>query len=280
MDIHWQHPFVEPSNNLKRRATFEEEEDDQPFESPPLEVKKHRQRSAIDNINLVSIDQAWDVDLKAILPHNQFPHPAIFILCVVGSLTVHHELLCSSNSVQIPSTSLPMHPLLLIPSPSASSRTYYSSISNTPSPAVLHLLTHSPLPVLPTSQQMFIRLGLFHPSGTQPLDAIILLDWRGRRRLVVPFGWGAGKWVTGVESTSNVQQAEELMRALAEGIKELNTEWEKSLDKEEWEERKKMGAEEQAVAGADRDESDEEMAIDECLETFIHTKSPALRLPR
>ena len=93
MDANWQFPNPERSNNLKRRATFEEEEDDRPLESPPSEAKKHRSRSAIDNITLVSISDAWDVDLNAILPHNRLPYPAMFILCVVGNLTVHHDLL-------------------------------------------------------------------------------------------------------------------------------------------------------------------------------------------
>ena len=173
-----------------------------------------------------------------------------------------------------------MHPLLLIPSPSASSRAYYSSIASTPSPAVLHLLTHSPLPVIPTPQQTFIRLGLFHPSGTQPLDAIVLLDWRGRRRLVVPFGWGAGKWVTGLDGMSNSHHAEELIHTFVDGVKELSAEWEGSVERLEWERRKELGIEEdQATAGADRDDSDEEMAIDECLETLV-SRPPFLRVPR
>ena len=93
LGANWHLPNAERPNNLKRRATFEEEEDDQQLESPTSDFKKHRQRSAIDNISLVSVDQAWDVDLKAILPHHQYPCPAIFVLCVVGSLTVHHDLL-------------------------------------------------------------------------------------------------------------------------------------------------------------------------------------------
>lgn len=118
--------------------------------------------------------------------------------------------------------------------------------------------------MLPTPQQTFIRLGLFHPSGTQPLDAIVLLDWYGRRRLVVPFGWGAGKWVTGTNGNSNAHQADELMHALADGIRELSAEWEGSLDRMEWEQRRAMGIEEeQAIAGAEMDDLNGEMAIDE-----------------
>jgi hypothetical protein len=43
----------------------------------------------------------------------------------------------------------------------------------------------------------FVRLGLLHPlgGGKLPLDALVVLDRNGRRRLVLPFGWGAGKHV-------------------------------------------------------------------------------------
>jgi hypothetical protein len=94
MDVNWQFPTLErPSNGLKRRATFEEDEIEEPMEWPPQDVKKHRQRSAIDNISLVSVLDAWDVDLGAILPHGRPTAPAIYVLCVVGSLTTHHDLL-------------------------------------------------------------------------------------------------------------------------------------------------------------------------------------------
>jgi hypothetical protein len=45
------------------------------------------------------------------------------------------------------------------------------------------------------SKNHFVRLGLLHPlgGGKFPLDALVVLDQKGRRRLVLPFGWGAGK---------------------------------------------------------------------------------------
>jgi len=41
----------------------------------------------------------------------------------------------------------------------------------------------------------FVRLGLLHPlgGGKFPLDALAVVDRKGRRRLILPFGWGAGK---------------------------------------------------------------------------------------
>ena len=44
----------------------------------------------------------------------------------------------------------------------------------------------------------FVRLGLLHPlgGGKFPLDALVVIDRHARRRLVLPFGWGAGKHAT------------------------------------------------------------------------------------
>jgi hypothetical protein len=67
------------------------------------------------------------------------------------------------------------------------------------------ILSHDPSSTAPFSLPMiqavepsnnhFVRLGLLHPigGGKFPLDALVVLDPRGRRRLVLPFGWGAGK---------------------------------------------------------------------------------------
>lgn len=47
------------------------------------------------------------------------------------------------------------------------------------------------------SNNHFVRLGLLHPlgGGKFPLDALVVFDGKGRRRLVLPIGWGAGKHV-------------------------------------------------------------------------------------
>jgi hypothetical protein len=52
----------------------------------------------------------------------------------------------------------------------------------------------------------FLKLGLLDPlgDGKQPLDAIILLDAGGRRRLVLPFGWGVGRHVIDVLTSQAV----------------------------------------------------------------------------
>lgn len=65
--------------------------------------------------------------------------------------------------------------------------------------------THKPSTTVPFSLPLisavdppnnhFVRLGLLHPlgGGKYPLDALVVIDKKGRRRLVLPFGWGAGK---------------------------------------------------------------------------------------
>ena len=54
----------------------------------------------------------------------------------------------------------------------------------------------------------FLKLGLLHPlgGGQRPLDAIVILDTAGRRRLVIPFGWGAGRHVDDLITGPIVQQ--------------------------------------------------------------------------
>lgn len=54
----------------------------------------------------------------------------------------------------------------------------------------------------------FLKLGLLHPlgGGRRPLDAIVILDTAGRRRLVIPFGWGAGRHVEDLVTGPIVQQ--------------------------------------------------------------------------
>lgn len=65
--------------------------------------------------------------------------------------------------------------------------------------------THKPSTTVPFSLPLisavdppnnhFVRLGLLHPlgGGKFPLDALAVVDRKGRRRLVLPFGWGAGR---------------------------------------------------------------------------------------
>ena len=54
----------------------------------------------------------------------------------------------------------------------------------------------------------FLKLGLLHPlgGGQQPLDAMVIVDHNMLRRLVLPFGWGAGKHVEDLVTGPAVRQ--------------------------------------------------------------------------
>lgn len=73
------------------------------------------------------------------------------------------------------------------------------------------------------SQNHFVKLGLLHPlgGGHLPLDALVVVDPKGRRRLVLPFGWGAGKHA-GTPAGRGVQNS--LMAKLKECVAALASE--------------------------------------------------------
>jgi hypothetical protein len=66
----------------------------------------------------------------------------------------------------------------------------------------------------------FVRLGLSHPlgGGKFPLDALVVLDPRGRRRLVLPFGWGAGKHAGTPAGNSILTRFVQLLRTCVETV--------------------------------------------------------------
>lgn len=81
----------------------------------------------------------------------------------------------------------------------------------------------------------FLKLGLLHPlgGGQSPLDAIVILDTAGRRRLVVPFGWGAGKHV-GDPTTGPIFQ-QRFLALLQDSVVRLEREKTKSKTKDFYE---------------------------------------------
>lgn len=70
----------------------------------------------------------------------------------------------------------------------------------------------------------FLKLGLLHPlgGGQRPLDAIVILDTAGRRRLVIPFGWGAGKHVGDLIIGTTIQQR--FLALLQDSVAKLESE--------------------------------------------------------
>lgn len=85
----------------------------------------------------------------------------------------------------------------------------------------------------------FLKLGLLHPlgGGQRPLDAIVILDTAGKRRLVVPFGWGAGKHVGDLITGPTIQQR--FLVLLQDSIVKLEREKAKSQKKDFYEVAKK-----------------------------------------
>jgi len=74
------------------------------------------------------------------------------------------------------------------------------------------------------SYNHFVKLGLLHPlgGGSYPLDALVVLDTKGRRRLVLPFGWGAGRHAGNIGGGKTVQKT--LMDMLKKCVQQLRLE--------------------------------------------------------
>ena len=75
-----------------------------------------------------------------------------------------------------------------------------------------------------TPPKPFLQLGLLHPlgGGKEPLDAIVVVDAKGKRRLVLPFGWGAGRHILNPIASSVVK--ERFSDILRDSIKALEAE--------------------------------------------------------
>ncbi|KAF2405472.1 hypothetical protein EJ06DRAFT_535365 [Trichodelitschia bisporula] len=164
-------------------------------------LKRNKIVDELENVNLASKEDSWNFDVGELLRPTPFMLPgndtrtdannlpsfdasdSLVVLCVLEQLDIHIDLLCQSL------------PTLASISPNIQVLILTRSIQT-----VLPLLESLPysFPVVeargPPSSH-FLRLGLLHPlgGGQHALDAIVLLDNKGRRRLVLPFGWGAGR---------------------------------------------------------------------------------------
>jgi hypothetical protein len=90
------------------------------------------------------------------------------------------------------------------------------------------------IPSLPTSlpaveargtpPNHFLKLGLLRPNDprNRALDALVVIDPDGKRRLVLPFGWGAGKYVT--DRDRGKRDTGHLGEILEQTVKELEEE--------------------------------------------------------
>ncbi|KAF2832107.1 hypothetical protein CC86DRAFT_86343 [Ophiobolus disseminans] len=195
------------SRKRSRLATDEDEEEVQQRRepSPALSVlsdtlKRSRTQCELDELDIIGAEEAWSVDVDAILASKRIARPldgrleardnwqryrrgeSIIVLCVQGNVHTHYDLLCSALP-DLYTISPSLQALVLCHEPSTHNPSSITSFS---------------LPLIQAvepSNNHFVRLGLLHPlgGGKFPLDALVVLDPRGRRKLVLPFGWGAGK---------------------------------------------------------------------------------------
>lgn len=205
-----------------RLALDDDDEDEQrlPEPSPALStfsdtLKRTRTQNELEELDIVRPEDAWNVDVAGILASYTLPAPpgsslqahnnagnyvqnnSILVLCVQGNVRLHYDLLwyvvlrAISVALTVVSSMLPdlyamspsLQALVLCRDPSTHIPTTTAEISLPLVQAVGPNYNH------------FVRLGLLHPlgGGDFPLDALVVVDTRGRRRLVLPFGWGAGR---------------------------------------------------------------------------------------
>ncbi|KAH7391827.1 hypothetical protein BKA66DRAFT_458544 [Pyrenochaeta sp. MPI-SDFR-AT-0127] len=163
-------------------------------------LKRSKTQCELDELDIISPEEAWSVDVDAILAsstiatpmtgtfeahnnwHNFKKGESLLVLCVQGNVHVHYDLLCSALP-DLYTISPTLQAFVLCHDPS-------SHVLSTTAPFSLPLIQAAT-----PSNNHFVRLGLLHPlgGGKFPLDALVVLDRHGRRRLVLPFGWGAGK---------------------------------------------------------------------------------------
>ncbi|KAH6612585.1 hypothetical protein C7974DRAFT_405887 [Boeremia exigua] len=163
-------------------------------------LKRSKTQCELDELDIIEPRDAWTVDIGAILsskmlaappggglkPHNNWQRyrkaESTVVLCVQGNLQLHYNLLCSALD-DLYALAPSLQALILCHDPSTHK-------PSTNAPFSLPLVSAVDPP-----DNHFVRLGLLHPlgGGKFPLDALAVVDKRGRRRLVLPFGWGAGK---------------------------------------------------------------------------------------
>ncbi|KZF24790.1 hypothetical protein L228DRAFT_259955 [Xylona heveae TC161] len=145
------------------------------------------------------------------IPH--WTSKSLLILCVVGSTDVHYKLLCHAQ------------PELLRIAPFS----HFAGISHVPRSDLAGYSAKDSSAMLPIPmirargppEHHLLKLGLLHPlgGGQIGLDAVVVVDSRGRRRLVLPVGWGAGKYLDGYAGSKLIQ--EQFLTALKHAMSAL-----------------------------------------------------------
>ncbi|KAK7522256.1 uncharacterized protein IWZ02DRAFT_441042 [Phyllosticta citriasiana] len=218
---------------------------------PSTDRKRPRASGVLDGLELMPAAAAWQLNMDEMLdgvvlsdwhPANQqeveysgssksipevcryVPRQSVVVLCVVESTDVHLRLLCAHLPHLLTThPTLSLYPILLTRHAPSALRTSTPSLPAT-------------IPAKGTPANHFLRLGLLHPlgGGLAAMDALVLLDHRARRRLVVPFGWGVGRAAVaagGAESGACAVR-ERLMEALEEGVVGLEREREAEEEEE------------------------------------------------
>lgn len=240
------------SRKRSRLALDEDDDDDRARQrepSPALSasgdpLKKSKTQCELEELGIISPQEAWSVDVDAMLTSPMLATPpagrleahdnwarhhrgqSTTVLCVQGNVQIHYELLWYGP----PSAHAP--PRLTLDS-SALPDLYRLSPSlqafvlcHDPSTHRLSPSAPFSLPLIQAatpSNNHFVRLGLLHPlgGGKFPLDALVVVDRNAKRRLVLPFGWGAGKHAN-TPAGRNIQTT--LMSLLRSCIEQLEHE--------------------------------------------------------
>ncbi|KAF2033773.1 hypothetical protein EK21DRAFT_57795 [Setomelanomma holmii] len=192
----------------RSRLTIDSDDDEAQWRREPSPVhsvlsdtlKRSRTQCELDELAIVDAVEAWAVDVDAILASKRIAKPlgggldahdnweryckgqSMVVLCVQGNVQTHYDLLCSALP-DLYTLSPSLQALVLCHDPQA-----HNPSSSAPFSLPMVQAVDPP-------NNHFVRLGLLHPlgGGKFPLDALVVLDRCGRRRLVLPFGWGAGK---------------------------------------------------------------------------------------
>ncbi|KAH0542236.1 hypothetical protein FGG08_003358 [Glutinoglossum americanum] len=137
----------------------------------------------------------------------------LVVLCILGSTTVHLRAL-SSLSPSL-SASYPTIGILGV--------SLHASVLHDYQFPIVH---DSPPNITPA-------LGLLHPlgGGREALDAIVVLDTCGRRRMVLPVGWGQSRHCTVSDELLRNTMAK-LMANLMDGVRWLDKEWQEQREEE------------------------------------------------
>ncbi|KAL2350833.1 hypothetical protein BJ546DRAFT_380211 [Cryomyces antarcticus] len=183
--------------------------------------KRNWVKNELEALGLIPQGDAWLFDTSALcasivaaqeqdgdVPMETCPSNIIFIICVVGHVALHLQLL----SQQLPT--------LCQISPNLQAVALAHDADGIRSLPINMPVVQDVGP----PQSYFSSLGVVHPSGdgTQPLDSIVLIDGSGKRRLVLPFGWGAGRHV--YELTGGRMVQDKLMEVLRTSIETLEQE--------------------------------------------------------